>query len=546
MKTPADTKLKPNDIQQRQIRIFVVLLLLIGFFLFVYKVGDRDLWAPDEDEYAQISREMIRSGNWAMPTVNGEPWAIKPVLYNWLVSAISLPWGDVDEFRARIFSSLAALGTAFLTFYLGRMMFSPMAGFLAALILGTNIVFLHQARWAQTYMLSTFFAALAVVLFFRGYQQADKRTRSYLLMYLSVGLGVLTMGPVNLAVPGLVVFAYLIVARDLKHIKQLRLGWGILIFLAVTLPWYLWVSLNSEYGYELLISTNTSRYFTALHHPQPFYYYLKDLPWAFAPWSLFLPSAFLLAFSHRSAEDRRALKFLLVWSISVFLFFTLSRGKRPQYILSLYPALALLVGYLGDRALALWHDPYYRRAVVIPSLIFLPILVILTVGLPVGTHIYFKPLFGIALGVSTLTAISTVLLLVAWRKQNAGMLLFLPAGFVLVLIVFSTHVVIPKMNEYKSPKPFCDEIVARMEKGADWAMYKFYRAAYVYYTDSFVKKLENEAQLRHFLDRDTQALVAMPEREFDQLKEPLADRIHVITRRKIGHRPMILISNQDR
>ena len=546
MKLPAETNSTPGDVQPKQIKTLLIWLLIIGSLLFIYKVGDRDLWAPDEDEYAQISREMIRTGNWALPTVNGEPWAVKPVLYNWLVSAISLPWGDVDEFRARIFSSLAALGTLLLTFYLGLMMFSPTAGFLAALVLGTNIVFIHQARWAQTYMLSTFFATLAIVLFFRGYREEGKRTLSYLLMYLAVGLGVLTMGPVNLAVPGLVVFVYLAAMRDLKHILKLRLGWGILIFLGVTLPWYVWISLNSQIGYELLISTNISRYFTALHHPQPFYYYLKDLPWAFAPWSLFLPGAFLLAFSHRSAQDKQTLKFLLVWSIAIFVFFSLSRGKRPQYILSLYPALALLVGYLGHMALLKWDDRFYRKAVIIPSLIFLPILVVLTIGLPVGTHQYFKPMFGIALGISVITAISAVLLLVAWRRQDARMLLFLPAGFVLVLILFSTHFLIPKMDEFKSPRPFCNEIVTRMQQGADWAMYKFYRAAYVYYTDSFVKKLENEEQLNRFLDRKNQALVAMTERDFDLLKEPLSGKIHVITRRKIGHRPMVLISNQNR
>ena len=546
METPAETKLNSADLQRQQVRIYLAVLLVVGFVLFFYKVGDRDLWAPDEDEYAQISREMIRTGNWALPTVNGEPWAVKPVLYNWLVAAVSLPWGDVDEFHARVFSSLAAMGTMLLTFYLGRVMFSPLAGLLAALVLATNIVFLQQARWAQTYMLSTFFAALAIVLFYRGYRTAANRSLSYLLMYLAVGLGVLTMGPVNLAIPGLVVFAYLTAMRDLKHIAKLHLVWGTLIFLAVTLPWYLWVSLNSDMGFELLVTTNISRYFTALHHPRPFYYYLKDLPWTFAPWSLFLPGAFWLAFTRRSSENRPEMKFLLVWCISLFVFFSLSRGKRPQYILSLYPALALLVGYIGDRALMHWQDRFYRKAVIIPALVLLGVLALLSVALPVGTGLYFKPMLGISLGISAVTGTATALLLYAWRKKHARLLLFAPAGFVVVFVVFGVHLLIPRMEEFKSPRPFCDEIVTRMEKGADWAMYKFYRAAYVYYTDSFVKVLEDEEQLNRFLDRQTQVLVAMTQQDFDQLKETLAGRIHVITRRKIGHRPMILISNQNR
>ena len=77
-------------------------------------------------------------------------------------------------------------------------------------------------------------------------------------------------------------------------------------------------------------------------------------------------------------------------------------------------------------------------------------------------------------------------------------------------------------------------------------MYRFYRATYVYYTDSFAKVLQNEEQLREFLDRPTQALVAMPETEFNQLTDSLAEKVQVIFRKQIGHRPMILISNQNR
>ncbi|UCD81311.1 MAG: glycosyltransferase family 39 protein, partial [Desulfobacterales bacterium] len=369
--------------RRRQVAV-LILLLCIGFFLFFYKVGDRDLWAPDEDEYAQMSREMIRYDNWIFPTVNGKPWAIKPVLYNWLIAAASLPWGDVNEFHARVFSSLAALGTFLMTFYLGRRMFSPQAGFLAASVLGTSVLFLKFARWSQTYMLSTFFAMLAIFLFYRGYRSEEKRTLSYLLMYAATGLGVLTMGPVNLIMPGLVIFLYLVVMRDLRHLRHLRLGWGILIFLAITAPWYIVVSLQEGYGFDLLIKTNISRYFDTWTHAQPFYYYLINLPWAFAPWSLFLPGALHLAFSHRAGDDRPAIRFLLIWAIGLFVFFSLSQAKRNEYLLGIYPALALLVGYLGDKAIHSWQEKYFRRSVIIPALIFLAFLALTTIALPLA------------------------------------------------------------------------------------------------------------------------------------------------------------------
>ena len=531
--------------QHKQSRTFILILIVISCLLFIYKVGDRDLWAPDEDEYAQMSREMIRTNNWMFPTVNGEPWTVKPVLYNWLVSAVSLPWGDVNEFRARIFSALSALGTVLTTYYIGRLAFSAPVGFLGALMLATSLLFVHHGRWAQTYVMSTFFATLAIFLFFRGYRVPEKRSASYLMMYAAVGFGVLTMGPVNLAIPALVVFFYLVFSKDLVHIKDLKLGWGILIFMAIALPWYIAVSLQGGYAFDLIIWTNLSRYFsTGVGHARPIYYYLLNIPWGFFPWSIFLPGAFLLAFSLRSNADKNAIRFLLVWIISLFLFFSFSKGKRPQYIFSIYPALALLVGYLGDRAMHLWEDKFYRRAISIPSVASIAGLVILAVALPVGTHLYYKDFFGVALGVSAVMATFGILLWFAWRKNQPRRLILLPAAFIVVFIIFAVHVLIPKLEEYKSPRQFCDVIVDQMEEGADWAMYKFYRAIYVYYTDSFVKVIETEQELKHFLDRPNRAVVAMREEEYRKLTELITESTTVLRREQIGRKPMILISNR--
>lgn len=110
-------------------------------------------------------------------------------------------------------------------------------------------------------MLSTFFATLALFLFYRGYQSEDKRTISYLLMYLATGLGVLTMRPVNLVMPGLVVLIYLIVIKDLKHLRHLRLGWGIVILITIAGPWYIAVSLQGDYVSELLIKNQYFAFF---------------------------------------------------------------------------------------------------------------------------------------------------------------------------------------------------------------------------------------------------------------------------------------------
>ncbi len=115
-------------------KVVPMLLIALGGILYFYYVGERGLWPSDEDDYAQISREILRSGNWLYLTSNGEPWTAKPVLFNWLIALISWPWGDVTELRARIPSSLAAIATILLTYALGKRMFSTRAGILSALV----------------------------------------------------------------------------------------------------------------------------------------------------------------------------------------------------------------------------------------------------------------------------------------------------------------------------------------------------------------------------------------------------------------------------
>jgi 4-amino-4-deoxy-L-arabinose transferase-like glycosyltransferase len=363
-------------------------------------------------------------------------------------------------------------------------------------------------------------------------------------MYASVGLGVLTMGPVNLIMPGMVVFFYLIVMKDIRHIKELRLVWGILIFLIITCPWYVLVSLKEGYGFDLLIRTNISRYFDTWTHAQPFYYYLKDFPWAFAPWSLFLPGALMLAFSKRTQEDRPAIKLIIVWMISLFLFFSFSQAKRPQYILAIYPAFALLVGYLGDKAVNCWQDKYYQKQIIIPSLIFIGVLALATVALPVFTALYFKTWFMSALGVSIIAGFFAVLQWLAYHGRQVRRLLFMPAVFMLIFTLYSVHVLIPKAEYYKSPRAFCEEIVTHLDRGGQWAMYRFYRAAYVYYTDSFCTVLKNESDLKTYLDQPKLSLVVMKEKHYKGLADSLKKKTYLIAKQQIGHRPMVLLANQ--
>lgn len=528
-------------------KIVPILLVAIGCILFLYLVGARDLWAPDEDEYAQISREMIRSGDWIIPTCNGEAWTIKPVLLNWLISAISLPWGDVNEFRARVFSSLAALGTFMLTFLLGKRLFSQRAGILSALVLGTSVVFLEQARWVQTYMLSTFFSTLAIVAFYIGYTTPLRRTPAYLVMYAAAGFGVLTMGPVNLAMPGLVCFTFIVIRKDLWHLKEMRIVRGAVLFLAIAAPWYIVMANQEGYGFDLLIKTNLGRYLNTWTHSQPFYYYVPDLSWTFAPWSFFLPGALLLAFSSRRLpEHKQGITLALVWFFSLLLFFSFADGKRSQYLLGAYPALALLVGYLLDRSLESWPEAFFRKAIIIPSILLAALWAVLTIAGPVAAWILGREWLIPALGLSVVTATFSGCTFRAWRRDRPQQLVLLPVAFMLVLVLYGVHVLLPRAEPYKSVRAYCEVVRSHLDRDPDmaWGMYKSYRAVYVYYADHFTTKLSEEEELEAFLSQPNPTLVIVQARHYDKLKDTLLADAEILDKRQIGSRDLVLVTRR--
>jgi len=521
-------------------------LLGIGALLFLYYVGARDLWPTDEDEYAQISREMMRSGNWLLPTANGEPWTIKPVLLNWLIALISLPFGDVTEFRARFFSATGAMGSVMLTWFLGSRVFTPRTGIIAALVLGTCVLFIQQGRWAQTYMLSTFFATLAIVCFFWGYTNPARRVTAYMTMYVATGLGVLTMGPVNLAMPGLVGLVFLIAMRDLWHIKDMMLVRGVLLFAAIAAPWYLYMAGQEDYSSDLLVKTNVTRFLDAWTHSQPWYYYLRDLLWSFAPWALFLPGALILAFSKRSLEHRSGTVIALVWFLSLLAFFSIADGKRPQYLLAAYPAMALLVGYLLDRALLHWQDRFYRRAVLIPGLLLAVIAALAAVAVPIAAGNRNADWVTPMLGVSVLAALLSAALVVAWRKERPHLFVLAPVAFTLVMIVYCVHVLIPLADQGKTVRPYSEYLRSEIDSipGTRWGMFRTYRARYVYYADHFTADLRKDDDLLTFLEEPERAIVVIRMRDYDRLKDSLLADTSVLDHREIGSRNLLLISNR--
>ncbi len=332
----------------RSRRFQIGVLILISGLILLSNLGLRDLWDPDETRYAVIAREMRVSGDWILPHFNGRIYAEKPPLFFWLVNLSTLLFGQQSEFAHRLPSALAALITVYITFLFGERLFNTRVGFVSGLMLATCVLFPQVSRWLILDSVFTLFLVLTVFYFYKGFERNEGRRKAYLCAGLFMGLGVLIKGPVAY-VPLLVFFVYALLVKDVRLFWNKDLLWGFLLSVAIALAWLIPACLKGGENYTrtVLIWQTIGRLKGASGstHPEPFFFYFLRFPAAFLPWSVLLPSAFILTFRSKGIERKRLL-FLLIWLVIPICFLTLSKGKKDTYLLPFYSAAALMVGSL--------------------------------------------------------------------------------------------------------------------------------------------------------------------------------------------------------
>jgi 4-amino-4-deoxy-L-arabinose transferase-like glycosyltransferase len=335
------------------------MLLLVAFcgFLCFFGLGAFGLVGADEPRYAQVAREMLERSDWITPTLLGKPWLEKPVLYYW-EAMLSFRAFGVSDWAARLPAAFdAALLIAAGYFFLRR--FRRGSELDGALITASSAGVVGFAHAAATDMPLSACFAIALLGWYAWYESGR---RAYLgAFYIFLALGTLAKGPVAPALAAVIILIFVAVKRERGLI--LRTLWipGIVLYLAVALPWYVAVQLrNPEFFRFFILEHNLARFSTGVyHHPQPFWFFLPVFLLAMMPWT-FLPilgvvERFRLVWSEgkdafSSAEDSWAL-FLLIWMLVPILFFSASQSKLPGYILPAVPAGALLAAeYLASRS----------------------------------------------------------------------------------------------------------------------------------------------------------------------------------------------------
>lgn len=520
-------------------------LALVGYLLFFHHTGARSLWSPNEDEYALVNREMVEEGHWVFPTVNGQPYSIKPPFFNWVGSAISVAAGGVSELTCRLPSAIAAIAGLVALYLLGARLFGVRAGFLSVGVLATSPLYIEFGRWIQINMISTALLIVTLGLFYLGYTEERWRRRAYLGMYAAIGLGTLNMGFVNVAMPGLVIFVFLLVQGDLRHVWRLEPIRGGLLYLLVAGPWYVTVSLFAEgYAHNLFIKTNLTRYVGSFAHRQPFHYYFLTTPAYFLPWTLFLPGAMLAAFSRRTHPDRRALMFTFIWLATLFLFFSISKTKRSEYMLPVFPAMALLVGYVLDRG---WTHAatsrWWKRLAGIPVFLLLCLLSSVSVGLVIYCRLEARDWLPSVLPLAVLGSCGPALAFFLLLTRRYG------AAFATIIVTaalgtaWGAQELVARADPETSARLFCLETNAVIGAAPTLKMARFYRPVYAYYTNRKVEYTDDVETLKEWMASPDPVHVVTKESRLAQLREESGLPLHVVVRRFVDHRYVVLLSN---
>ena len=365
----------------RKINRVLVLILLLGAFLYFFQLGAPTVWDNDEGQMLGSALEMVNSGEYLTPHLNSSVYFHKPPVYAWL-TAITFKLFGFTAFWGRFWAAIFGIAGIGLTYLFAKEIYNERTGLLSALILVVSPLYVVLSKMALVDIVLTFFITLSLYFFYLAYKNpSDKKW--FFLMYLAMALGTMTKGPLGLIVPGLSIGLFLLVERKLSFIKEMEVLKGLLLYLLAASPWFI-IETFREGPYFLKIIFGQflfSIYMSPMQqHPGPIYYYLFVILLGFIPWSgLFVPAIFLPAGRHGKKPNYLLLSLFLV----MLTIFSTASTKVPGYFLPAFPAMAIITGNYLDEIFNGRNRIAYYAGLIFPVLfLFLTMWAITIIKIP--------------------------------------------------------------------------------------------------------------------------------------------------------------------
>ncbi|MBA5958736.1 phospholipid carrier-dependent glycosyltransferase [Pseudomonas lactis] len=469
------------------------LLLLLAALLFFFALGNHELQGSTEARVSGIAMAMHLDNDWVVPRLFREPFLEKPPLSLWLDAGAIRLFG-ASTGAVRLASAFAGLFSVMLLYGMLRRFGRPQTlAFSAALILATMASYWGNVRGVGEDSLLSLGVTAALLGFYQAVRPEREGSSTWAWALFTAGMVIATLskGVLGLAMPGIVIFVYLLSTSLMD--KRLRLGdWfkPALFTLLALVPLLIWLGFLFQRGGmqavgEVLWTNSVGRFsgsFVEAGHYEPFYYYLAKLPEAFLPWNILV----YLGLWHfrKSLVRNRYRLFFSVWLVAQFTLLTLASSKRTVYLMALTPAAAVLAAEYA-RVLLEWakdHKP--------------------------GLYRYHRQIIG---GVFSL-AIACYLSAAFWFA--------------------------PKADVRHSFVPVISQIQTLQDEGRTVAMYQPNEridGASVFYLQAYLPILNTEAELRAFLSAKP-GNVALTDHT-DRLKEPVT----VIKQMAVNRQPYYFV-----
>lgn len=449
------------------------------------------------------SREMLESGEWIVPTYNGEPRLQKTPLSYWLVAGLAKITGKVDEFTTRLPSAVFGVLSVVAIIYFVNQWLSFRIAILSAAVWATSLGYIRYSHNARPDMGLTFLIMLCFLTFYSAVStNSRKRQVVYMLIFwISFGLANLSKGPAPLPLVLVPLFFYVAVFRQWKQIPKLLPVIGVVVFLVIVLPWPLAVAYKMDWNLTTWKHEFVDRFFgTYASGNKPLYYYLPKMFQFTMPWAAFVPFALAAPFYRVWNKKQPVMQFLWLWFVVDVAFLTISGGKRQHYIIPAIPAMAILAGILLED-MAFSKKAYTSRFTRNFLLSHLVILTIGFVALPIviGQLLHEVLYEAILLSVAGLIGILVVAgLFRAKRAPVACGALFVSIA-VLVMIGYSSF--INPLNYNQPSRQFTQAVAQKVPASDKLIAYKSASARFIHYFGRSVPKIGTKSEVYELYEK---------------------------------------------
>ncbi|MGH2403233.1 MAG: ArnT family glycosyltransferase [bacterium] len=499
----------------------LVLIICGALILFTYGLGTGTLWDQDEALYTDIARQIADGGDPFTLRSNGRPWFVHPPLFMWLQAATGRVFG-LNEFTARIWSAISATAVVAVTFLLARLFYDSRTGLVAAAVLATTMQFLGQARLAIFDPMLLAFALSALYMYLVAYTTGSRAAQLWAWMW--AGWATATKGPIGLLLPGMVVVALWIVRREWARWREIPLL-GPAIFAVVGLPWYLIEAarhgqefLQTAVGYFLI-----NRFFGVVQNQSgPWWYYVPVLLAGAFPWTGHLLPTVVY---HARRRDELPSQVILLWVGLTVAFYTIAATKLPNYVLPVYPLIAI-----GVARLAL--DALDGRSADAPGLVrwafgllLVGLAVFVAAALIFGRVEYPQQLAALRSALVVILAVfvaGSAASLAAYLLGRPAVALAALAATVVVAVPVLVHHTLPAVEALRPLPRIARVLEGAMRPGDALAAVRMHaNASLMYYARHPVLWIETPHQLGQALCRHDRIFLVTPETHYRTWVEPL-------------------------